>query len=184
MNPTAACQWGAALYTHRPMSRFAIIAAAGVLAASCGLGKSKIRAGDGQHCTTSSSEDPVFTCSPAYDLACIATYKHQVSNEPVYVCRLVCTPGDRCLYPSDICCPGTIHGKTYGKMHACVPVRDCDLRPDAGVTPDSGTPDTAADVADDAAVDASDDSAQDSTPDTVDDAGDDAVSDAPGQDQG
>ena len=40
---------------------------------------------------------------------------------PLYLCRLACDPGkDRCP-GGEICCPGKIEGKTYGKTGGCVP---------------------------------------------------------------
>jgi hypothetical protein len=107
---------------------------------------------EGQACSISSSDDPLLVCSPAYDLVCINTYSIQVRNpaeavkwdggiRPIYVCRLACDPArNECFQAGDVCCPGPIHGKTYGKMAGCVPLPNCpalSLGKDAGATEDA-----------------------------------------------
>jgi hypothetical protein len=89
---------------------------------------------------------------------------------PVFVCRLACEKTEECPNGGDVCCPGIIHGKTYGKMAGCVPESLCPVllegdagaaerppapRPEAGAeasAPDAGARDVAAA---DAAVEAS-----------------------------
>jgi hypothetical protein len=137
-----------------------------------GCSKSEIRAYEGHMCSTSSSDDPLLTCSPAYDLVCIATYTVMVLDpkeaakfpnglRPVYLCRLACSTNADCTQAGDICCNGTIHGKDYGKKAGCVPAGYCDemrrldgglgpspdtgaTTPDAGAAPDTGAPDAPA----------------------------------------
>jgi hypothetical protein len=128
-----------------------------------GCGKSTIREYESQACSTNDSDDPLLVCSPAYDLVCINTYSVIVQNpkeavkweggvRPVYVCRITCASDSECLQSQDVCCPGVIHGKTYGgKTKGCVPQGMCQaLRgtgDDAAVSDgpvDGGAPDEAA----------------------------------------
>lgn len=149
--------------------------------------KGEIRSGESQYCTTSSSEDPRYICDPGVDLICINTYGQVVTDpkemrkwdggvRPVWVCRLACMTDQDCPLGNDVCCPGQISGKTYGKMGGCVPPTNCAARADdqdAGVTPkpdaardsapprpDAGT-DTAPDAAPDAPADAPADAQED-----------------------
>jgi hypothetical protein len=103
---------------------------------------------EGQACSINSSDDPLLVCSPAYDLVCINTYSVVVLNpkeaarwdggiRPIFVCRLACDPAmSGCFQPGDVCCPGDIYGKTYGKTGGCVPRSNCHTLGDAG-TPDA-----------------------------------------------
>lgn len=118
-------------------------------AAAAGCTKSRIRAGEGIGCSTDPDDDPYYECSPAADLVCIATHSVQVTNERVarqfdggirqiYICRLACSPEEGgCRQAGDVCCPGHIVGRNYGKSHACVPERLCQTvpAPDGGVRP-------------------------------------------------
>jgi hypothetical protein len=119
----------------------AVILSLLVLGGAAGCGKSQIRAFDGHGCSTKPDDDPLYVCSPQYDLVCINTYYKEVTDpvqakafdggiRSVYVCRLVCDPasGIGCAETTDVCCPGFIHGKTYGKTHACVPDYLCQTR--------------------------------------------------------
>lgn len=107
--------------------------------------KSKIRTYDGQLCSTSSADDPLYVCAPSDDLVCAHTYGIIVTDErearkwdggvrPVWVCRMACDPSESCRIAGDICCPAVIHGESYGKSHVCVPTNHCDRPP----TPDGG----------------------------------------------
>jgi hypothetical protein len=104
-----------------------------------GCGKTIYRSHEAQFCSTDDDDDPFYECSPARDLVCINTYAMQFSADggskslPLYLCRLACTPGDICPN-GETCCPGPISGRTYGKMHACVPDKFCDnpIVPDGG----------------------------------------------------
>jgi hypothetical protein len=84
---------------------------------------------EGQYCSRSLSEMPLYTCSPMYErLACISTYEAATADggapAPVFVCRFSCMP-DACT-GSDVCCAGTgINGQT---IHACVPPNACPAR--------------------------------------------------------
>ncbi len=140
------------------------LAVGGVLGLGCG--KTVYRSHEGHYCSSTEDDDPFFECSPSYDLVCINTYEQQVQVtggqpprfQPIYLCRLACSPGDHCISPTDVCCPGPIYGRSYGKMHACVPAGMCQTAevPDAGKadkpsdtappvdgpdTPDGGTAD-------------------------------------------
>jgi hypothetical protein len=147
------------------------VGAIGITACS----KGEIRTGEGQFCSTDPSDDPKYLCDPGLDLVCIATYSQPVTNpteavkwdggvRPVWVCRFACDPSTVCPMPGDVCCPGTIYGKTYDKTAACVPENQCaSLRNadvDAGSSsdavdgpaarPDAGAPDGSPDAAADA----------------------------------
>lgn len=136
------------------------LALAAALGAGCGGGS--IRAGEGVKCSTDPDEDPQYVCSPAADLVCITTYSVLVTNEreaprydggirQVFVCRLACEADEDCRQGGDVCCPGLIVGKNYGKMAACVPSMFCTTR-DGGARPD-GPPREAAAPAEDASPD-------------------------------
>jgi hypothetical protein len=107
-----------------------------------GCGKTVYRSHEAQFCSTNDDDDPFYECSPSSDLVCINTYSETVksSNDagsqrvPLYLCRLACEPlKDKCP-GGEICCPGKIEGKTYGKTGGCVPESRCDniLVPDGG----------------------------------------------------
>ena len=107
-----------------------------------GCGKTVYRSHEAQFCSTDPDDDPFYECSPSSDLVCIQTYSQivQSTNDsgltsvPLYLCRLACEPlKDRCPN-SEICCPGMISGKTYGKTGGCVPESRCDkpIVPDGG----------------------------------------------------
>src|SRR4051812_29547017 len=121
------------------MLRFVIVA--GVLMfAGAGCTNSSIRAQEGQACSIHSGDDPLLVCTPAADLVCISTYTVPVTNakeapkydggiRSVYVCRLACaTDGDCARNPGEICCPGSIYGKDYGKTAGCVMASLCNAR--------------------------------------------------------
>src|SRR5262245_41097124 len=108
--------------------------------------KGQIRSGEGAFCSTS-SEDPQYVCDPGMDLICMATHSVPVTNpkemgkwdggvRPVYVCRLACEKSEDCPNAGDVCCPGIIYGKTYGKMAGCVPETLCPIL----LVGDGGTP--------------------------------------------
>jgi hypothetical protein len=113
---------------------------------AAGCGKSTIRTYEAQACSTNQSDDPFLLCSPAYDLICISTHYFPVTNpqemvkwdggvRPVWVCRLACVTDDDCNMGGDVCCPGMIYGKDYGKKAGCAPRDQCDAlnkAPDAG----------------------------------------------------
>lgn len=115
---------------------------------------SVIRSQEGHACSTNPDDDPQLVCTPAQDFVCIATYTKVVTNpqeaakfdgglRSVYVCRLNCNTTDECPQRGDmdVCCPGHIHGKTYGKMGGCVPLGSCDtLRTDDAAAPTDAPP--------------------------------------------
>jgi hypothetical protein len=101
-----------------------------------------IRAQEGHACSTSPDDDPQLVCTTGMDLVCISTYSRTVTNpeearkfdggiRQVFVCRMPCSADSDCPQPGDICCPGPIHGKTFGKMAACVPPGSCETQPRA-----------------------------------------------------
>jgi len=149
-------------------------------AALGGCAKSQIRSYEGQACSIDPDEDPQRTCSPAADLVCIATYAHPMTARPVHVCRFVCDPSEGCRNADEVCCPGQIYGRTYGKSAACVLARWCDSIAPAG---DGGTDRLLADLPRDGGADASPDDApapDGAPPDAgVDDAAVDAEVDGP-----
>jgi hypothetical protein len=125
-----------------------------------GCGKTVYRSHEGHYCSSTEDDDPFFECSPSYDLVCINTYAEQIQQtggqpprfQEIFLCRLACEPGQTCPSATDVCCPGPIHGRTYGKTAACFPAGQCQTVPttDAGVdtrrdtaAPDTATPDTA-----------------------------------------
>lgn len=141
-----------------------------LLAAACG--KQERRAYEGHGCSTESSDDPQYSCTPQLDLVCIATYSQVITVErvakrfdggarDVYVCRHPCSPdgGPAQCPPDEVCCTGRIHGKDYGKTGGCTPAMFCDslttVAMDGGVRirPDAGT-DGPRDAAGDSAADA------------------------------
>ena len=108
-----------------------------------------IRSQEGHACSTSSSDDPLLICTPAQDLVCISTYSRTVTNveeakkfdggiRPVYVCRWACNNTSECPQAGDVCCRGTIYGKTYNKMGGCTPPGSCETDEEE---PDGGAPD-------------------------------------------
>jgi hypothetical protein len=133
------------------MLRFVI--ALGAVWSFAGCTTSTVRSQEGHACSISSSDDPQLVCTPAQDLVCISTYSIAIQNQQeamkfdggirqVFVCRLACNTSVQCPQPGDICCVGTIFGKTYNKLGACVPPGSCDtmeIQGDGGVTPDTGT---------------------------------------------
>jgi hypothetical protein len=132
------------------MLRFVIPAGAlAMLLSACTT--SSFRTQEGHACSVNASDDPQLVCTPAQDLICIATYNKLVTNveeakkfdgglRPVYLCRLACNVTADCPQAGDVCCPGHIHGKTYGKMGGCTPPSNCEAESssgdeDAGATP-------------------------------------------------
>jgi hypothetical protein len=119
-----------------------------------GCTNSTIRSQEGHACSTNSSDDPQLLCTPAQDLVCIATYTRTVTNpaeaakfdggiRQVYVCRLNCNVTADCPQQGDVCCPGVIFGKTYGKMGGCTPPSACEAMgggDEDGGAGDAGTP--------------------------------------------
>jgi hypothetical protein len=108
--------------------------------------QARYRSGEGQYCSTNSDEDPHYECLRTHDFVCISTFaipilfdggqaEHQFRD--VFLCRLACSPSDSCPAAGDVCCPGMIHGRDYGKSHACVPEERCETIPprDGGVRP-------------------------------------------------
>jgi hypothetical protein len=125
-----------------------MVIAGGLLGPGCG--KTVYRSHEAQFCSTDKDDDPFYECSPSADLVCINTYSELVlaNNDagsrriPLYLCRLACDPAtDRCPN-GELCCPGKIEGRTYGKSAACVPATKCDspFVPDGGfdLRPDRG----------------------------------------------
>jgi hypothetical protein len=124
-----------------------------------GCGKTVYRSHEGHYCSSTTDDDPFFECSPSYDLICINTYAEPILQtggappkfQEIFLCRLACQPGERCPDARDVCCPGPIYGRDYGKTAACVPAGQCqtvvatdagaDTRRDAS-TPDGPEPDT------------------------------------------
>jgi hypothetical protein len=135
------------------------LAIAGLLGAA-GCGKSTIREYEAQACSTNQSDDPFLVCSPAYDLVCITTHTVLVTNpkeaqkwdgglRPVWVCRIACSADTDCIQGGDVCCPGMIYGKDYGKKAGCVPRGMCEaLRNsmDAAAPPNPDGPPPAVDA--------------------------------------
>jgi hypothetical protein len=86
---------------------------------------------EGQYCSRSLSEMPLYTCSqdPNFSLICLTTYQATVTpdggtpmTDDVFVCRFSCTPEMGCT-GNDVCCPGRgINGQT---VHGCVPTNAC-----------------------------------------------------------
>jgi hypothetical protein len=139
------------------MLRLVMCALGAVLVSGC-TGAS-IRSQEGHACSTNSSDDPQLICTPAQDLVCITTYSQVVTNvqeakkfdggiRNVYVCRWACNTTAECPQGGDVCCKGTIHGKTYNKMGGCVPPGKCETddepEVDAGAPADSAAPADAA----------------------------------------
>jgi hypothetical protein len=152
-----------------------VVIALGAVLAATGCTTSSVRAQEGHFCSTDPADDPQTICTPAQDLVCISTFLQPVTNEElakkfdgglrqVFVCRLACNATAECPQAGDICCMGTIYGKTYNKIGGCVPPGSCGtLEPedeDAGTTttpdtgakdagaPDAGSPDTGAPAVD------------------------------------
>jgi len=136
-----------------------------------GCSKAQIRAYESHACSTNGDDDPLYVCSPAFDLVCINTYHVMVTNpqeakkfdgglRPVYVCRLACSTKTDCPQAGDVCCEGAIYGKDYGKKAGCAPAGLCEsmriTEEDGGnmgtPPPDTGTApsDAGADAARDA----------------------------------
>jgi hypothetical protein len=144
-----------------------------------GCGKEVRQSFDGIYCSHE-DEDPMYVCSRAYDLVCIATDKHINATTGMlgpdrYLCRLSCKPGDSC--PDGVCCPGIVHGNNRGSDHACVPISFCENPPDARPR-DSGQAETPREAGAEAAGDGAGDSPQDAGAGTDADAGD-AAADGP-----
>jgi hypothetical protein len=114
-----------------------------------------VRSQEGHACSTSSSDDPQLVCTPAQDLICIATYSKVVTNPTeaakfdggirhVYVCRLACNNSDDCPEQGDVCCRGSIYGKTYNKIGGCTPPSACEgsmvIEGDGGSEDDAAAP--------------------------------------------
>jgi hypothetical protein len=89
---------------------------------------------EAQYCSRGLNEDPYYQCSPAFDLVCATTHQELLRPGTFverFLCRLRCTPGDRCPIGADICCPG--RDPAGGAVNVCVPEPQCQSRaPDAG----------------------------------------------------
>jgi hypothetical protein len=95
---------------------------------------------EGHACSTSPSDDPQLVCAVVPRLVCVSTYARVVTNpmeaakydgglRPVFVCRAPCATDTDCPQSGDVCCPGTIHGPSWGATRACVPPSSCDTPP-------------------------------------------------------
>lgn len=95
---------------------------------------------ESHYCSSTSDDDPYYECSPSRDLVCISTFSRtfpQTNGPPktvdLWLCQMACTPGDGTCAAGEVCCPGPIYGRSYGKTHACAPAEQCDRLPaDAG----------------------------------------------------
>jgi hypothetical protein len=155
--------------------RLVIVLFSLMVVAGVGCSNSTMRTYESHACSTNQSDNPLLVCSPAYDLVCINTYSVMVTNpkeaakfdggiRQVYVCRLACSTKADCPQAGDVCCPGDIYGKDYGKMAGCVPPSLCGATSSQPDDASVGTPAEASRPADadaprdagaDAAVDAS-----------------------------
>jgi hypothetical protein len=93
------------------------------------------RSQEAQYCSTDASEDPYYECNLASSLVCASTHAERLQGGGGFVarflCRLRCTPGDRCPVATDICCPG--RDPSGGAVTVCVPEQFCQtIGPDAG----------------------------------------------------
>jgi hypothetical protein len=147
-----------------------LFAAVGLVGAGCE--KTVYRSQGGQYCSSTADDDPYYECSRSSDLVCINTYAKsypQTDNQPdkvvsMWLCNLACDPTVKnpCADPEEVCCPGPIFGKDYGKKNACVLREFCDAllgmptttrdagsadaKPDAGGTADATGGDLAPDA--------------------------------------
>lgn len=124
-----------------------------------GCGKATYRSYAGQFCSNTQNDDPHYECSPSADLVCITTSSTLVRTDgsatsavPLYLCAIACNPGEACA-SDEVCCPGMIYGKTYGKTGGCVPYTMCQYLPPPTTKTDAGhdgsaTGDGGADAAD------------------------------------
>ena len=126
------------------------LAIGSVLAAGCG--KTVYRAHESQYCSSVEDDDPYYECARSDDFICITTYSETpmtangeiAQAQPRWLCRLACTPGvDKCAV-DEICCPGTIYGRDYGKKGGCVPNGFCQGQSTKPTTADAGAKDAAA----------------------------------------
>jgi hypothetical protein len=162
----------------------AMLVVGGLLGLGCG--KTVYRSHEAQFCSIDQDDDPFYECSPSSDLVCITTYSElfKGTNDagdklvPLYLCRLACDPGkDKCP-GGEVCCPGKIEGKNYGKTGGCTPESRCDNR----VVPDGGfdaRPDGPGSMPAEAGVDRPADTAD--APATLDTGEADAGADAPAE---
>jgi hypothetical protein len=146
-----------------------------------GCGKETRQSFDGIYCSHE-DEDPMYVCSKAYDLVCIATDRHinpmtgALGNER-YLCRLSCMPGQSC--PEGVCCKGKVYGNNRGSDYACVPTSFCEDLPDASPRDTRPATDAGSDASDGGASDGGGDGGGDSSADSAPDAGDASDADAP-----
>jgi hypothetical protein len=132
-----------------------------------GCGKTVYRSYESHYCSSSDDDDPYFECSKSSDLVCIYTYDKsygQTDGKPdkvvsMWACREACDPAVKnpCVNAEEVCCPGMIFGRNYGKDHACVMRDFCDAfvgMKDAGAKPDASKPDAGAGTPDAAGPDA------------------------------
>lgn len=119
-----------------------------------GCGKTVYQSSEGARCSVSDDDDPYHECHRSTDLVCINTYAQPFAvngtavSQPIWLCRLACDPmqGASACRMGDVCCPGPIHGRTYGLTHACVPPARCEAVPPPG-SGDAGSADgTSADA--------------------------------------
>jgi hypothetical protein len=121
----------------RPAPALALVALLGL---ACE--KTVYRSGEGIYCSSSSDEDPYYECLRSNDFVCITTYSLPILNDggptgkyvEAYACRLACSADQGCL-GGDICCPGKIFGRTYGKTSACVKAANCETLPQPDARP-------------------------------------------------
>jgi hypothetical protein len=145
---------------------FSVVAALVVgLGAFAGCSKTVYHSHESHYCSSSDDDDPYWECSRSADLVCINTYDgvypqpdgKPTKTVPMYLCRMACTPGDKTCQPDEVCCPGMIYGRNYGKTHGCTLPSFCAAlagQPkDAGTTRDTAT---TADAGSDAGGDAGD----------------------------
>ena len=120
----------------------------GLVGAGCG--KTVYKSYDSHYCSSTEDDDPYFECSRSSDLVCINTYAKsygQNDGKPdkvvqMWACHLACDPAAQnpCNASDEVCCPGMIYGRNYGKDHACVLREFCDAfagMKDAGAKPDA-----------------------------------------------
>jgi hypothetical protein len=158
-----------------------LFAAVGLVGAGCD--KTVYRSHDAQYCSSTEDDDPYYECSRSSDLICINTYSKtyaQPNNQPdkvvaMWLCHEACDPTVKnpCVDPEEVCCPGAIFGKDYGKKNACVLREFCDALLGMPTTKDAGSSDAKPDAGGTADGPSSDLAADAGAPDA------DAASDAP-----
>lgn len=121
-----------------------VVAAIALSGSACS--SSTQRSPEGSYCSTSDKDDPFYTCDKDRGLACFSTFTFKITQgsragmeQPVYVCRVTCSPtaAQPCPASSDVCCPGTGYQTTA--QYACVPPSRCAAIP---LPQDGGVPTT------------------------------------------